>query len=119
MDQRMVAYCGIVCTECDAFVATQAGDHDALEQMARQASEQLGISMTAEETECDGCVAVTGRQIPYCSQCAIRACGVDRLVENCAHCGDYPCPRIEAFAKPGSKHRTTLDAVRASLERSS
>ncbi|MEN6369994.1 MAG: DUF3795 domain-containing protein [Thermotogota bacterium] len=116
--KRMVAYCGIVCTECDAFIATQAGDREALEQMAKRASEELGIPMTADDGMCDGCLATTGRQIGYCAQCAIRACAAENLVENCAHCSDYPCLKIEGFAKPGSKHRATLDAIHGKLERS-
>jgi len=117
MEERMVAYCGIVCTECDAFIATQAGDRDALEQMAKRASQEFGVPMTADDSMCDGCLASTGRQIGYCSQCAIRACGVENLVENCAHCEDFPCPKIEVFAKPGSKHRATLDGIRQTLHK--
>jgi hypothetical protein len=118
MAKRMVAYCGIVCTECDAFIATQAEDRTALEQMAKRASEEFGMAMTVEDAMCDGCLATTGRQIGYCTQCAIRACGVDNLVENCAHCEEYACPRIEVFAKPGSKHRATLDGIREGLDKS-
>ena len=117
MERRMVAYCGIVCSECDAFVATQAQDREALEKMAKRTSEEFGISMTADDAQCDGCLATTGRQIGYCGQCAIRACGADYLVENCAHCDEYACPNIEAFAKPGSKHRATLDAIHEKLLR--
>jgi hypothetical protein len=116
MDERIVATCGIVCSECDAYKATQSNDREALEGMAAEASKQLGVEMTADDTMCDGCLGSSGRQISYCAVCAIRACGVENLVENCAHCEDYPCEKIEAFAKPGSAHRRTLDAIRAELE---
>jgi hypothetical protein len=116
MDERIVATCGIVCTECDAYKATQAGDQDALEAMAAEASRQLGVEMTADETMCDGCLGFSGRQITYCGVCAIRACGIENLVDNCAHCEQYACEKIEAFARPGSAHRQTLDAIRAELE---
>ena len=111
MEERIVATCGIVCSECDAYKATQSNDREALEGMAAEASKQLGIEMTADDTMCDGCLGSSGRQISYCAVCAIRACGIENLVENCAHCEDYACEKIEAFAKPGSAHRRTLDQI--------
>jgi len=117
MNDRMVAYCGIVCTDCEAYIATQAGDMDALERMARKGSEEYGIDMAAADSMCDGCLPTTGRQIGYCHECAIRLCAVPRHVETCAHCGEYPCDKVEAFSKPGTPHRKTLDAVRAALQR--
>ncbi len=113
MQERIVAYCGIVCTECDAYKATQAGDREVLARMAVEASEQLGVEMTADDTMCDSCLGSSGRQIPYCTVCTIRACGIDNLVENCAHCRDYACDKLGAFAKPGSAHRQVLDEIRA------
>ena len=115
MDDRMVAYCGIVCTNCDAYVATQANDTDALERMAKKASEQFGTEMTVADAMCDGCLSTSGRQIGYCHECAIRLCAVPRHIESCAHCDEFACERIEAFSKPGTPHHTTLDDIRSSL----
>jgi len=118
MEERMVAYCGLICTECDAFIATQAENMEALERMAKEATKQLGAEMTVADAMCDGCRAATGRQIGYCHECAIRLCGVQKHIDNCAHCGDYPCEKIESFSKPGSAHRKTLDGIHASLQAS-
>jgi len=115
MDDRMIAYCGLICTNCDAYKATQAGDMEALERAAKQASEQFGVETTAADSMCDGCLSTTGRQIDYCHECAIRLCAVPRHVETCAHCDEYPCDKIEAFSKPGSAHRKTLDGIYAAL----
>jgi len=114
--ERMVAYCGLVCTDCEAYEATQAEDMEALARMADQASEQFGVEMTAADAMCDGCLATTGRRIPYCHECAIRLCAVQRHVASCAHCDDYPCEKIEAFSKPGSPRRATLDEIQSSIE---
>ncbi len=32
--ERILAYCGLVCSECPAYLATQAGDTAALEEVA-------------------------------------------------------------------------------------
>ena len=116
MGERMVAYCGITCTDCDAFIATQAEDMNALEKMAAAASEQLNVEMTVADAMCDGCRSTTGRQIGYCHECAIRVCAVQKHVETCAHCSDYACEKVEGFSKPGTPHRATLDQIYADLK---
>ena len=118
MDERMVAYCGIVCTDCDALKATQAEDMDALEAMAKKASEEFGMEMTVADAMCDGCLSTTWRQIGYCHECAIRLCAVPKHVENCAHCDEFACDKVEAFSKPGTPHRKTLDGIRTTLSAS-
>ena len=35
---EMIAYCGLVCTACPAYIATQANDRAALEQVAASES---------------------------------------------------------------------------------
>lgn len=115
MDDRMVAYCGLICTDCDAYKATQAEDMEALERMAKEASEQFDMEMTVADAMCDGCHATSGRQIGYCHDCAIRLCAVPKHIETCAHCDDYVCEKIDGFSKPGSAHRKTLDDLRALL----
>lgn len=115
MDDRMIAYCGLICTDCDLYKATQANDIDALERSAKETSEQYGMEMTAADMMCDGCHATTGRQLGYCHECAIRLCAIHKEIETCAKCDGYPCDKVEAFSKPGTPHRKTLDEIYASL----
>jgi hypothetical protein len=113
---RIVAYCGLVCSECDAYVATQADDLEALARLAQRAHEEFGMEdATAEATMCDGCLTEEGRQIPYCATCEIRACAVARGVANCAHCADYACERLESIFSHSEEARVLLDEIRASL----
>lgn len=114
---RIVAYCGIVCSECKGYVATQANDAAALEALAAEVREKHGVvDATAESVRCDGCLSADGRKIAYCAQCEVRACGVERGVANCAYCDDYDaCAKLAGFFgfAPGAK--ATLDAIRAGL----
>jgi hypothetical protein len=118
---KIIAYCGLVCSECDAYVATQANDLEALEQMARRARDEFGMEdATPETTMCDGCLTEGGRQIPYCATCEIRACAIERGLGgppplNCAHCADYACERLEGFFAHATEARALLDEIRASL----
>lgn len=114
---RIVAYCGLVCSDCKGYIATQANDLAALEALAVEAREQDGVAnATAESVVCDGCLSEEGRKIGYCAECDIRACGVEKGVANCAHCDDYAsCEKLQGFFGFVPDAKATLDAIRASL----
>ncbi len=115
MDDKVIAYCGLVCTDCPAYIATQADDRAALEQVAAQWREEYGApDMTGESIMCDGCI-VEGRKCSHCAECEIRACGIARGVVNCAHCDDYGCEKIEGFFGFVPDARAVLEAVREGL----
>jgi hypothetical protein len=111
----MIAYCGLVCTDCPAYIATQADDRAALEQVAAQWREEFDApDITVQWIICDGCLD-GGRKCGHCAECQIRACGVTRGVATCAHCADYACDQLEAFFGFVPDARATLDGVRADL----
>jgi hypothetical protein len=114
--ERMIAYCGLVCTDCDAYVATQANDLAALERLAARAREEYGMAdATAEGSMCDGCLSNSERLCSYCYECGVRACAMERGMVNCAHCDDYVCDTLEAFFGMAPEARVTLDGIRAQL----
>lgn len=114
--ERIIAYCGLACSDCGAYTATQADDRAALERVAAQWRQEYNApGITVESVLCDGCL--TGpRKCGHCAECNIRACGVARGVANCAHCADYAtCDKIQGFFAMVPPARATLDAVRAAL----
>lgn len=108
----MLAYCGLVCTDCSAYIATQKGDIPALEQIAAKWGKELNLALTWEDCRCDGCLATTGRQIDYCRECQVRACAIARGLENCAHCPDYACEKLERVFGFAPEARTKLEELR-------
>ena len=117
--KKIIAYCGLICSDCPAYVATQANDRQALEQVAaewRLAFEAPEI--TADSIICDGCMGGNGgRLCGHCHVCEMRACGVERGVLNCAHCADYGCDKLKAFFVHAPEARATLDGIRQGLDR--
>lgn len=96
----MIAYCGIKCTQCDAYLATQKNDAAKLAQLAADAAKRLEKDIKPSDVECDGCKAVTGRQIGFCSQCHIRACASDKVYETCAQCEELEaCEKVAFITK--------------------
>ncbi len=113
---QMIAYCGLVCSECPAYIATQADDRAALEQVAAQWREEYEApTITVESVICDGCLGTTGRKCSHCSECNVRACAMGRAVVNCAHCDDYGCETITGFFGFVPEAKATLDGIRARL----
>ncbi len=109
----MVAYCGIVCTECPAYIATQNNDEEGRRRTAAKWSQELGLEVSPDDCICDGCRAFEGRLGGYCGQCPIRACGVAKGVENCAYCESYSCGDLDKFLANVPTARETLNAIRA------
>ena len=109
--EKIIAYCGLVCTDCPAFIATRDNDVATLKQLAETWYQE---SDNAEYCLCDGCIA-DGRKNNFCAQCQVRACALERGVVNCAHCDDYACDKLEAFWQMATEARATLDAIHAGL----
>lgn len=110
---NIIGYCGLLCTECPAYLATQMNDDELRRETAEKWSVLYDSDIKPESINCDGCTT-EGAKFHHCSQCEIRACGLARGVKNCGHCDEYPCAKIEEFFGyvPGAK--TVLDAEKAS-----
>ncbi len=113
--EKMIAYCGLVCTECPAYIATQANDIEQLEKVATQWSKEFNATLTADDCSCDGCLSTTDRHMSHCDECKIRACAIEKRVRNCAHCGDYPCDELKAFFSFAPEAQATLGRIRQNL----
>ena len=111
---RMVAFCGLICTECPAFLATQKDDDEERKKVAEMWTKEYGADIKAEDVNCDGCLITDGRHINYCSICEIRKCGLGKGVQNCAYCPDYACEKLEKFFDMASKAKDTLEEIRQS-----
>ena len=117
---KIIAYCGLVCSDCPAYIATQADDHAALEQVAAKWREEYNApTITVESVLCDGCLTDEGRKCSHCFDCKIRACGMERGVVNCAYCADYArhggCEKLEGFFGFVPDAKVLLDGIRQGL----
>ena len=113
METMIVAYCGIICSKCPVYKATQADDDKAREEVARLWSKQYGIDMKPEDANCDGCHLADGRLIGHCRVCGIRACGIDKKVSTCADCLEYACEQLKLFHSIAPHAGRMLEKLRA------
>ena len=113
--EGMIAYCGLDCAVCPAYVATQAGDLDAQEELlAKWRVEFNSPEMDFSAVVCDGC-ASAGRHGGYCAFCELRACAIERGLANCAHCPDYDCAKMRTITGVSAQAAQALAAIRQSL----
>ena len=115
---KMIAFCGLVCTECPAFLATQKDDDAKRKKVAETWSKQFNVDIKPEQVNCDGCPSEGKRVFFYCSICEIRKCGQEKRVENCAHCNEYACDKLERLylsLRGGQSPRSNLRDCHASL----
>ena len=114
--EKMIAFCGLDCAGCEAYLATQAGDEAAkLTLLEKWRVEFDSPDMPLAAVTCDGCTS-TGRLGGYCQDCPVRACAVKKGFENCAHCADYgTCETLNGFIAEIPDAKQTLDAIRAAL----
>ena len=111
MSELMLAYCGLDCATCEAYLATQSNNSAKLIELALQWYEKEN---DPELCRCEGCKA-EGHKLPHCSECMIRACAIERELENCAYCKDYGCEKLTTFFEHAPNARANLEAIRQTL----
>jgi hypothetical protein len=111
MSEQIVAYCGLVCTECPALIATQDGDTEKLKALAL---EWYGQEGDASFCRCTGCTT-PGLKNKHCLACEVRLCATERGVLNCAHCNDYGCDTLNGLFKFIPLAKENLERIRATL----
>ena len=94
---RIIAYCGLVCSNCPAFLATKNDDEAAREKTAAFYAKEYGFNFKPEDINCDGCLAVGGRLLDFCKNCEIKQCCSKKGLENCAVCDEQPCEILVKF----------------------
>ncbi len=108
---KMIAYCGLHCTKCPTFLATQANDDIARAETADMYAKKFGFNMKPEDINCDGCLNKNGKLIGYCQSCDIRECAMSRGIDNCASCDDQPCEKLIKFHSFSPEAKNSFEAL--------
>ncbi len=89
---KIIAYCGLSCSDCSGFIATRDDDGELREQCAAAWSTPEA-PIDPAEINCDGCFAGAPRCLGD-TFCKVRECGMARAVINCAYCDDFACDKL-------------------------
>jgi len=114
-----IAPCGLVCSQCDAYRATQLDDESKLELVAADWRKRYHCDeIKAELIRCDGCMSESGRKSYHCEHtCPIRSCAISKGAKVCSECAEYPCATLKEFfncvpAEQSAAQVKMLDAIR-------
>jgi len=113
--EKMIAFCGLTCSECPAYIATQREDDDERRKVAEMWSKEFKVELKPEDINCDGCISNSERLFGHTKVCEIRRCGLDKKIKNCAYCDEYACEKLTDFFKVAPEAKNNLDEVRKSL----
>ena len=92
---KMIAFCGLDCGKCDAYIATKNNDQALREKTAKLWAELNNAPILPEHINCEGC-RVDGMKTVYCQNlCPIRICALRKGVETCGQCPEMEqCPKL-------------------------
>ena len=86
MKPILIAYCGLNCEECEAYIATINNDNNLREKVAKEWSVLNEVEITKEMINCEGCRA-SGKKFPFCDKmCPIRKCAMEKSMDTCGDC---------------------------------
>ena len=63
--KHIIACCGLTCSLCGAYLATQSNNDEERKKVAEKWSKVLNVEMKPEQINCDGCLS-EGRLFFYC-----------------------------------------------------
>ncbi|NPD89327.1 MAG: DUF3795 domain-containing protein [Asgard group archaeon] len=114
--EELIAFCGIDCLECPAYIAKRTDDVELREKTAQEWSGSEG-PIKPEEINCDGCILLDQELYRFCNDCQVRICGFEKGLQNCAHCNEYSCEKLERLWDMFKMTETkkTLDNIRSNL----
>lgn len=104
-----LAYCGLDCSTCEAFVATQENSDVKRKQVAEKWSKMFGANIEAEEINCNGCHS--DLLFSHCKVCDIRKCGQERKLNNCGECSDFGCDKLKEMHEYDPMAKKRLERI--------
>ena len=98
--KQMIAFCGLNCEKCDAYIATKNDDQALRVKTAKLWSEMNNTNILPEQINCEGC-RMNGKKFVYCeSMCGIRKCAMSKGYETCGDCPEMgTCPTLGQVTK--------------------
>jgi hypothetical protein len=116
--EKIIAFCGIDCASCPAYIGTAGGDEELLKKTAEEwstAEEQL----TPEDVICHSCTQTEKRLFTWCKQCRVKDCCREKDLANCAYCDEYACDELKNLwdIVESQEPRRTLDDIRREIKR--
>lgn len=107
---EIIACCGLLCSDCPAYKATLHNDDGLREKTAEEWRKAFNPDIKAEDINCLGCKS--DLTFGYCKVCEIRACSLEKSLENCGGCTSFSCDKLEGLLQHAPEARGRLEKFR-------
>ena len=94
-DMSQIAYFGLNCAECPAYLATLSGYEYYKGKIAQEWSKIYDADISPDDINCMGCKSRKGVHFSHCYECSIRLCAAERNINSCADCAEYVCVDLQ------------------------
>jgi hypothetical protein len=92
----IIARCGFKCNLCLIYRDNLKKDERNRQRFRDGLEKYYGDKLTLEECYCDGCMTPDSENpIRINTECKMRPCAIEKGLENCGYCEQYPCPILE------------------------
>lgn len=106
---KLIAYCGLNCEKCDAYLATLNNDQTLRKKTAALWSKLNNVTIRTEDINCEGCRANGKKTIYSESLCEIRQCALKRSLNTCGDCQELEtCQKINKIISTNSEALNNL-----------
>ena len=95
MNTELLAPCSMYCGVCGIFMAHRDNNQKLKDKLAN------AYGVTPEQIACKGCLS--DEKFVYCQACGIRACVMEKNIDGCHQCKEFPCKLIDEFPVPVGK----------------
>jgi hypothetical protein len=90
-----ISACGVVCSQCGAFVAAKKADPALQVRVADTWNKIYKLEVKPESVSCGGCLNVDAVPFATCKDCFVRECVLSKGIAHCGLCDQYPCAELE------------------------
>ncbi len=97
--------CGDRCDVCPRYVATRNNDAALFEKIRRV---YIKVGLRGEDTPLDSLTCRGCGPENKCAYSSVRDCALDRKIENCGVCSDYPCEKMNTVFQKTEDFREKL-----------
>ncbi len=96
--RKTIAYCGLDCEKCDAYIATVNDDQELRKKTAELWSQMNHAEILPDMINCEGC-RFDGMKTVFCDRiCQIRQCATKKGVATCTDCEEMQgCEKLSAI----------------------
>ena len=100
--KELAAPCGLYCGVCGVYIAHRENNLKFKERLRDFYQKGLGAAtLVVDDIRCEGCLS--GVISIFCQTCQIRSCTIEKGIEGCHQCSDFPCRFIDDFPIPVGK----------------